>query len=56
MKLWINEFPAHWIIFLVMFIANILVVILIYALILCTVNIDKDVLYHEYIFNCFVWK
>jgi len=39
-----------------MFIANILVVILIYALILCTVNIDKDVLYHEYIFNCFVWK
>jgi len=35
--------------FFVMFIANILVVILIYALILCTVTIDKDVLYHEYI-------
>ena len=32
-----------------MSIANILVFILIYALILCIVTIDKGVLYHEYI-------
>jgi len=31
-----------------MFIANIFVVILIYALILSTLTIDKDVLYHVY--------
>jgi len=35
--------------------ANVFVVILIYALILSTLTIDKDVLYHIY-FNCFVWK
>jgi len=39
-----------------MFITNILVVILIYALILSILTIDKNVLYHVYIFKCFVWK
>ena len=35
--------------FFVMFIANIFIVILIYALMLSTLTIDKDVIYHVYI-------
>jgi len=49
MKLWINEIPAHKIIYFMMSIAHAYVVILIYALILSILTIDKDVLYHLYI-------
>jgi len=46
-----------------MFITNVFDVILIYALILSTLTIDKYIIYHIYIYiyiyiyiKCFVWK